>query len=66
VVKAQGADATFDYKKPIDEQVKDVLATTEGKVSGIVDAAATGDAFAKQIFKELPEKGKVFATTNDW
>jgi hypothetical protein len=66
VVKEQGADATFDYKNSIEEQVKEVVAVTGGKVLGIVDAAATGDGFARVLFKELPEKGKIFATTNDW
>jgi len=66
VVKTQGADATFDYKQSIEEQIKDALTTTGGNVFGVVDAAASGDGFAKQLFRALPEKGKRFTTTNDW
>lgn len=66
MVKTQGADATFDYKQSIEEQIKDALTMTGGNVFGVVDAAAGGDGFAKQLFRALPEKGKRFTTTNDW
>jgi len=65
LVKSQGAAAIFDYKKSVEEQVKDVLAITSGNIHRVFDAAATGDAFAKALFKELVEP-KYFSTTNDW
>jgi NADPH:quinone reductase-like Zn-dependent oxidoreductase len=63
--------AVFDYKKPLEEQVKDVMATTGGKFNKVFDAAGSNDAFARALFKELNKEGKgqgqkYFATTNDW
>ena len=49
-------DATvFDYKKPLDEQVKDVMAATHGKFARVFDAVASpdGPVLAKALFKEL-------------
>ncbi|WEW58441.1 hypothetical protein PRK78_003909 [Emydomyces testavorans] len=66
VVKRQGAEAAFDYKAPVAEQVKAILGFTKGKVHRVFDAAATGDAFARALFKELPQGRKLFSTTNDW
>ncbi|OJD14872.1 hypothetical protein AJ78_04819 [Emergomyces pasteurianus Ep9510] len=67
LVKNQGAEAVFDYKKPVEEQVKDVLAITKKKVHRVFDAAASGDAFAKALFKQLPEESpKLFCSTNTW
>ncbi|KAK2810209.1 hypothetical protein FQN50_003179 [Emmonsiellopsis sp. PD_5] len=66
LVKKQYADAVFDYNTSIDEQVKDVLAFTKGNVHRVFDAAATGDAFAKELFKQLPEGPKLFSSTNSW
>jgi len=66
LVKSQGAAAVFDYKKSVEEQVKDVLAITNGNIHRVFDAAATGDAFTKALFKALAEGPKYFSTTNDW
>ncbi|EEH46394.2 uncharacterized protein PADG_02492 [Paracoccidioides brasiliensis Pb18] len=67
LVKSQGARAVFDYKMPIRDQVKTVLDITKGRVHRVFDAAATGDAFAKELFKKLPAGGpKLFSTTNAW
>ncbi|OAX81731.1 hypothetical protein ACJ72_03922 [Emergomyces africanus] len=67
LVKKQGAEAVFDYKKPVEEQVKDVLVITKKKVHRIFDAAASGDGFAKELFKQLPaEVPKLFCSTNSW
>ncbi|PGG98961.1 hypothetical protein AJ79_08736 [Helicocarpus griseus UAMH5409] len=67
LVKKQGAEAVFDYKKPVNEQVKDVLDITKGKVHRVFDAAATGDEFAKELFKKLPAQSpKLFSSTNTW
>ncbi len=62
----------FDYKQPVEQQVKDVMSLTSHKPYLIFDAAATGDALAREIFKALPEDEdedeheKLFTTTNDW
>ncbi|KAK2793736.1 hypothetical protein FQN52_000688 [Onygenales sp. PD_12] len=66
LVKNQLAEAVFDYSTPVDEQVKNVLGITKGKVHRVLDAAATGDAFAKELFKQLPEGPKLFSSTNSW
>ncbi|KAK2745061.1 hypothetical protein FQN55_006418 [Onygenales sp. PD_40] len=66
LVKNQLAEAVFDYSTPVDEQVKNVLEITKGKVHRVFDAAATGDAFAKELFKQLPEGPKLFSSTNSW
>jgi NADPH:quinone reductase-like Zn-dependent oxidoreductase len=63
--------AMFDYKKPVEEQVKDVMAATGGKFTRVFDAVASNDALARALFKELETHGKAtgpkyFATTNDW
>ena len=46
--------------------MKDVLAITNGNIHRVFDAAATGDAFTKALFKALAEGPKYFSTTNDW
>lgn len=70
VVRELGA-SVFDYKKPLEEQVKDTMATTGGKFTRVFDAVASNDALARALFKELNKEGKTsgqkyFATTNDW
>ena len=64
-VKDLGA-VLFDYKKPIEHQVKEVMSITSGKPFRIFDAAATGDALAKELFKVVQGGEKLFTTTNDW
>ena len=65
-------DATvFDYKKPVEEQVKDVMVATGGKFTRVFDAAASSVGTAEALFKELNKEGgkgqqKYFVTTNDW
>jgi hypothetical protein len=59
----------FNYKQPVDHQVKEVMSITSNKPYRIFDAAATGDALAREIFKGLPDSEggeKLFTTTNDW
>jgi NADPH:quinone reductase-like Zn-dependent oxidoreductase len=63
--------AIFDYKKPLDDQVKDVMAATGGNFTRVFDAVAGDAALPRALFKELNAQGKVtgqkyFATTNDW
>ncbi|PGH07752.1 hypothetical protein AJ80_07957 [Polytolypa hystricis UAMH7299] len=62
----QSVDAVFDYNKPVEEQVKEVLSVTKGNIHRVYDAAATGIEFASALFKELPNGPKLFATTNSW
>ncbi|OAP56807.1 hypothetical protein AYL99_08919 [Fonsecaea erecta] len=65
-VKGLGA-VTFDYKKPIEEQVKEVVDITSGEISRIFDAVAADDPVtAKELFKASKSDGRFFATTNDW
>lgn len=57
----------FDYKMSIAEQVNEVLSITKGKVHRVFDAAASGDEFAKELYRRLPEEGpKLFCSTNAW
>lgn len=67
MVEALGA-TTFDYKDSIETQVKKIMDTTAGKISGCFDAVAADDpAVAKELFKALgSDQQKYFATTNDW
>lgn len=64
-VKDQGADEIFDYKRPIPEQVKEILSITKGNLHRVFDAAATGDELARELFKDLKEP-KLFSSTNTW
>ncbi|KAH0846807.1 hypothetical protein AYO21_07366 [Fonsecaea monophora] len=65
-VKSLGA-VTFDYKKSIEEQVKEVVDATSGEISRIFDAVAADDPVtAKELFKASKSNKRSFATTNDW
>jgi len=65
-VKKTGADAIIDYKKSLEDQLKDLMTATGSKFHRIFDAAASGDSLAKLAFKELTTDTKYFSTTNDW
>jgi hypothetical protein len=65
-VKKIGADATIDYKKSPEDQLKDLMSATEGKFTKVFDAVAFNVDFAKSAFKELTQGPKYFSTTNDW
>ncbi|KAL3443720.1 chaperonin 10-like protein [Aspergillus insuetus] len=69
-VKETGADVVFDYKIPTTEQVSEALKVLDEAKSNlhcVLDAAASGQEFARALFKELPERvPKYFSTTNDW
>lgn len=57
----------FDYKKSIDEQVKEVMEITSGKVARIFDAVAADDpVLPRELFKVSKSSHKFFSTTNDW
>ena len=54
----------FDYKQPIEFQVKEVMSITSRRPFRIFDAAATGDDLARELFQLLPDDtDKYFATT---
>jgi NADPH:quinone reductase-like Zn-dependent oxidoreductase len=69
LVKGFGADATFNYRIPLEEQIKEIVRATEGKFSKVFDASAmaaeTGMA-ALAASTEPKSEGRHFATTNDW
>ena len=71
--------SVFDYKKPVEEQVKDVMAATGAKFARVFDAAGSNVGTGQALFRELNKedgqgddggKGKArqkyFVTTNDW
>jgi NADPH:quinone reductase-like Zn-dependent oxidoreductase len=67
MVTSLGA-SSFDYKSPVEDQVKAIHDATGGKIAGVFDAVAADDpVVVKQLFKSL-DKGstKLFTTTNDW
>ncbi|KAL2001141.1 hypothetical protein VTN02DRAFT_2187 [Thermoascus thermophilus] len=66
LVKDLGARNVFYNDLHITEQVEYVLQVTGGHVYGIFDAAATGDAFAKEWFAQQKEGSPLFATTDNW
>jgi len=60
---------TFDYKTSVPEQVDRVFEITNGKIAGILDAAANDNpVVAKELFKHESWKSnaKLFTTTNNW
>jgi len=66
-VRSIGADATFDYKTPIESQIKEIERVTGGNFSKSYDcsamAAETGMA---ALATSTDTEPKIFATTNDW
>lgn len=57
---------TIDYKQPESHQIDQILKATGGKLSKIIDAAASDNpVVAKEIFKHATGDN-MFATTNDW
>jgi len=65
-VKKLGA-VPFDYKKSLEQQVREVVEITSGKMSKIFDAVAADDpVLAKELFKETKSREKLFTTTNGW
>lgn len=69
VVESVGADATFNYKIPLEDQIKEIGRITGGKFSRVFDASAlageTGMA-ALAASTAHDEDLKYFATVNDW
>jgi hypothetical protein len=68
-VKSIGADATFSYRIPFDEQIKEIGRLTYGKFSKVFDASANAadtGMTALATFTDPDGGQKYFATTNDW
>ena len=68
-VESVGADATFNHRLSLDEQLKEINKIAGGKFSRIFDAStlATETAMASLAQHGDPKaKPKYFATTNDW
>ncbi|KAL2067553.1 hypothetical protein VTL71DRAFT_1978 [Oculimacula yallundae] len=68
-LKNLGADATFNYKLPMEEQLKEIARVTDGKFSRVFDASAMASQTGMEALARHgdPKVGvKYFATTNDW
>ncbi|KAH7330514.1 chaperonin 10-like protein [Rhexocercosporidium sp. MPI-PUGE-AT-0058] len=68
-LKSIGADATFNYKLPLEEQLKEIASITSGKFSRVFDASAMASQTAMEALAQHGDpkaEVKYFATTNDW
>ena len=69
MVEALGADATFNHRLPLAEQLKEIASIAGGKFTRIFDASAfaaeTGMSALAQ-HGDPTAKVKYFSTTNDW
>lgn len=68
-VKAVGADATFNYKLPLEDQLKEIASITNGKFSRVFDASSMATETGMEALAQHgdPEaEAKYFVTTNDW
>ncbi len=65
-VKSLGADATFDYKIPIDQQLKEIEEITGSKLTRAFDASAMSTETGMKALAASSAEIKYFATTNDW
>jgi hypothetical protein len=61
-----GADACIDYRKSKEDQIKDILDLTNGKLSRVFDVTAGNHEFGMAVFNEIADSSKHFATTCDW
>jgi len=72
LVKARGAEHTFDYNLPLDEQLKFINKTTGGKFCKVLDTAASptnvtaGMAMLERTSVPGKDQIKKFASTDDW
>jgi NADPH:quinone reductase-like Zn-dependent oxidoreductase len=66
-VKSIGADETFDYKIPLEEQIKEVGRVTGGKFSKVYDCSAMAtETGMAALGTSIDTEPRIFATTNDW
>ncbi|APA05816.1 hypothetical protein SS1G_01812 [Sclerotinia sclerotiorum 1980 UF-70] len=69
VAKSAGADATFDYKQPIENQLPEIESITSGDFAGIFDASAASSVVALAALNTkstAKTQKKTFSTTNNW
>lgn len=68
-MKDLGADATFNYKVPLQEQLTEIKRITGGKYPRCYDASAMASETGMEALAQGGDsetKAKIFATTNDW
>ncbi len=68
-IKSLGADATFNYKLPLEKQLEEIDVLTEGKCARVFDASAMATETGMSVLEKykFPYEGsKYFSTTNDW
>ncbi|OBT88014.1 hypothetical protein VE02_02899 [Pseudogymnoascus sp. 03VT05] len=69
VVKAAGAEAVFDYKLTLDEQLSTIQQITNGNFSRVFDASAQGTETGMRAVLGVADQHaplRYFSTTNDW
>jgi len=67
LVKSAGADAVFDYKLSVGEQIAEIERSTRGNFTRVFDASAfAGEAAMAAFAASKSTEQKYFATTNDW
>ncbi|KFZ00211.1 hypothetical protein V500_01136 [Pseudogymnoascus sp. VKM F-4518 (FW-2643)] len=68
-VKAAGAEATFDYKLTLSDQLASIREITGGNFSRVFDASAMGIETGIAAISQLADQSapvRYFSTTNDW
>jgi hypothetical protein len=67
MVKAAGADATFNYRLTLEEQLAEIENITGGNFSRIFDASSMGaETGLEALAQNKSTNEKYFSTTNDW
>ena len=67
LVKSIGADATFDYKISLADQLKKIKLVTGGTFSKVFDSSAMATENGLAVLSVSTDtEPKIFATTNDW
>ena len=66
-VKRTSADATFDYKLPLAEQLNEIGRVTAGNFSKVFDCSAmAAETGLAALTKSTGTEPRIFATNNDW
>jgi len=69
LVKSLGADATLNYRTPLENQIREIGTITGGRFSKAFDASAMATETALtalSTFSDPDGEQKYFTTTNDW
>ncbi|KAH8797733.1 chaperonin 10-like protein [Xylogone sp. PMI_703] len=67
LVKRVGADATFDYKTPVETQLATIEDVTKGNFSVVFDGSAQTGEFGLDILQKLSKAAtRSFATPDGW